>query len=98
MRRFAAITLLLVLCVFLGATEVSAQGYKKSDTLRGVKEIGVLFEKIKPDAVKDGLDGAQLETLTKARLRRAGITVPDDWTKPRFSGSPILVVTINTLR
>ncbi len=44
-------------------------------TLKGVKAVAVLVEKLDPDVEKDGLTRDQLQADVETRLRKAGITV-----------------------
>lgn len=43
--------------------------------LMGLKGVAVVVEDLREDAVKDGLDAAQLKTEAELRLRKAGVTV-----------------------
>ena len=60
-------------------------------TLRGIKAIKVVVEKIDADAERDGLVGSQLQSDIELRLRQAGI--PVDNHAPEF-----LYIVVNTIK
>lgn len=60
-------------------------------TLRGIKAIRVLVESMRPDAERDGLRKAQLQSEVKLRLQKAGITVTP-------SAAAFLYVSVNTAK
>jgi hypothetical protein len=56
--------------------ESSMQGIdKKSESLRGLKEVQILIEALRPDIEEDGLKISQIQTDVELKLRLAGINI-----------------------
>jgi hypothetical protein len=64
------VALMLVLCPLLSARD--------ADSLRGLKALYVLVERLGPAEEAAGITDGSLKTGLELRLRRAGITVSDD--------------------
>jgi hypothetical protein len=86
------LTLLIPLLMF-GRQVVLAQGSDR-DTLRGLKAINVLVEKLPPDAESRGMSEDTLRTDIELRLRRNGVKVPVD-SGDATRGGPYLYLNVN---
>src|SRR2546425_3316356 len=68
------------------------------ETLRGLKGVGVVVERVSPDAERDGLTQSQLQTDVELRLRKAGIPALTQEECRATPGHPFLYVNVNTHR
>jgi len=66
--------------------------------LTGLKGIAVVIGDLRPDAIADGLDSAQLKTDVELRLRKAGIKVFDKIGDPDNTNLATLDININTIK
>jgi hypothetical protein len=66
--------------------------------LTGLKGVTVVIGDLRPDAIADGLDSAQLKTDVELRLRKAGIKVFDKIGDPDNTSLATLDININTIK
>jgi Putative peptidoglycan binding domain len=64
-------------------------------TLRGLQGVGVLVERIAPDAERDGLARHQVQTDVELRLRQTGIRVLSHEERRTTPGRPYLYINVN---
>lgn len=70
------VRLLFVCALFLGITpSIIAQSSDEKDSLRGLKGVYVLVEKVSGRVEQQGLTTSQLKTDAELKLRKAGIRV-----------------------
>jgi hypothetical protein len=65
------------------------------DTLRGLRGVHVLVEKLEADVEQHGLTSAALQADTEVQLRRAGIEVLAEEQRLQTPGTPYLYVNVN---
>ncbi|MFQ5875317.1 MAG: hypothetical protein ACE5JL_16175 [Dehalococcoidia bacterium] len=70
----------------------------ESRTLSGLFGVEVVVENIKPEAERDGLTRAALQTDVELRLRQAGIRVLTKTQGLRTPGRPWLYLNVSTLK
>lgn len=63
------------LCAALAPVGEAADPGPDKEKLRGLKEVGVFVDLVKPPAETQGISRNQLQNEVEAKLRRAGITV-----------------------
>ncbi len=91
---FAA--LMLVSVIFGGPARAWADSDAERATLKGLGEVYVLVEELKPDAERDGLSRSQLQTDAEGRLRRAGIRLLKQEETLNTPGTPTLYIRVTT--
>ena len=64
-----------LLCVSSALVCEAAESGSDKEKLRGLKEVGVFVELVKPPSESQGLNRNQLQGEVEAKLRQAGITV-----------------------
>jgi len=94
-KRF--LTLLAIIVVALGFTCPLMAVSEKSNqaTLRGLRGLGVLVERLPPEVEKEGLIWDQLQLEIELKLRAAGIKVLTREETLRAPGEPYLYININ---
>lgn len=75
MRTILLLLACSTLIVTIASSKVNAQSSVEKGSLRGLKSIYVLVEKVGGKAEQQGLTTSQLQTDTELRLRKAGIRV-----------------------
>ncbi len=91
LRWIGLFTLLLVL---LTGSNAAADIEYERETLRGLRGIRVVVERLPPEAERDGLTRSTIQTDVELKLRQAGIPLLSRADRP--PGSPYLYVNVNT--
>jgi hypothetical protein len=99
MKRWPKIIMLIILFSALTLTlacPVSAiNGLSNRATLRGIKGVGVLVEKLSPEVEQQGLRRNELQKAVESKLQRAGIKVLTKTGSLAAPGEPYLYININ---
>jgi hypothetical protein len=74
------------------ATLARAQGDLEAQTLRGLKGVGVVVEKLRPEVERSGLTVSLIQTDVELKLRLAGIPVLTDAEVLDTPGYPYLYI------
>ncbi len=75
MRLKGVLLTFFLLCVCWAPVCDGAEPGSNKETLRGLKEVGVFVDLVKPPSETQGLNRNQLQGEVEAKLRRAGIAV-----------------------
>lgn len=76
-------------------TVLAIDGKSNRATLRGLRGVGVLVEKISPEVEKEGLNWDQLQVAVESRLHKAGIEILTKEESVKTPGEPYLYININ---
>ncbi|MFQ5709667.1 MAG: hypothetical protein ACE5HO_19600 [bacterium] len=88
--------LMLFSTCFVFSTPSRAQSnFSETESLRGLRGVMVLVEKLPEHLIAEGLSKAQLEKAVEARLHKANIPVLTEPEWLRVLGSPLLWININ---
>ena len=87
--------LFLLLTLTLSYPLFAVNGISNRATLRGLKGIGVLVEKLPLEVEQEGLKRDQLQMEVESKLRTAGIKVLTKEEASGASGKPYLYININ---
>ncbi len=79
-----------------GTSQVWADSEAERATLKGLSEVLVLVEEMKPDAERGGLTRSQLQRDVEPRLRQAGIRVLTQEEALRTAGTPTFYIRVTT--
>ena len=90
-----ALILTLTLTLTLSSPLFAINGLSNRATLRGLKGVGVLVEKLPPEVEQEGLKRDQLQMEVESRLRRAGVKVLTKEEAFNTPGEPYLYININ---
>ena len=95
-KRYLVVSIIgIFLSLFLRSSVFSVNGISNRATLRGLKGVGVLVEKLPPEVEKEGLSADQLQEEIGSKLRNAGIRVLTKEEASGASGEPYLYININ---
>ncbi len=98
-RIRGVVALLLILALTLTSTLSSPlfaiDGVSNRATLRGLKGVGALVEKLPPEVEQEGLKRDQLQMEVESKLRTAGIKVLTKEEAFNTPGEPFLYININ---
>jgi len=88
---------LVVIFVVLGwgSSVFAINGKSNRATLKGLKGVGVLVEKLAPEAESAGLVRNQLQSDVESKLQKAGIKVLSKEESAKTPGEPYLYININ---
>jgi hypothetical protein len=92
---------LVVLWGILGLTASGSwavDNEQSREVLRGLPGLGVLVERLNPDAEHAGLTETQIQTDVELRLRQAGIAVLTEGERLRTPSMPVLYVRVSTYK
>ena len=94
MRVKLMVFLLMMVCV----SNVYAESEYNIESLRGLKGVLVILEKLTEDIEKDGLSRSSIQTDVELKLRLAGIKIftVEEWHKE--PGRPFLSVYVNSIK
>lgn len=87
--------IILSFFLFLESSILAINGLSNRATLRGLKGIGVLVEKLPLEVEQEGLKRDQLQMEVESKLRTAGIKVLTKEEASGASGEPYLYININ---
>jgi Cdc6-like AAA superfamily ATPase len=85
----------IFLWLFLLSSAFAINGVSNRATLRGLKGVGVLIEKLPPEVEQEGLRRDQLQMEVESKLRTAGIKVLTREEAFNTPGEPFLYININ---
>jgi Cdc6-like AAA superfamily ATPase len=85
----------IFLSFFLPSSTLSIDGPSNRATLRGLKGVGALVEKLPPEVEQEGLKRDQLQMEVESKLRTAGIKVLTKEEAFNTPGEPFLYININ---
>jgi hypothetical protein len=94
-RRVLVSTIVIFLSLFVGSALWAINGKLNRATLRGLRGVGVLVEKLSPEVEKEGLNRDQLQVAVESRLHKAGIKVLTREESVKTPGEPYLYININ---
>jgi hypothetical protein len=89
------VVIILSFFLFLESSILAINGLSNRATLRGLKGIGVLVEKLPLEVEQEGLKRDQLQMEVESKLRTAGIKVLTKEEASGASGEPYLYININ---
>ena len=95
MVRVLFLLLALALTLTFSYPLFAVNGISNRATLRGLKGIGVLVEKLPPEVEQEGLKRDQLQMEVESKLRTAGIKVLTKEEAFNTPGEPFLYININ---
>ena len=99
MRVLSKKLMIVLLFIMVFVTDVNAQELSEGvQSLKGIKGVFVIIEKLTPDIEKDGLTKNQIQTDVELKLRLAGIKVLTEEESFKEPGSPLLYITVNALK
>jgi hypothetical protein len=90
-----AVVLVLVLTLTFSNPLFSIDSKSNRATLRGLKGIGVLIEKLPQEIEREGLNRSQLQMAVESRLRQAGIKVLTKEESIKTPEEPNLYINVN---
>jgi hypothetical protein len=90
-----AMALIIGLTLTLSDPIFSIDSKSNRATLRGLKGVGVLIEKLPQEVEKEGLNRDQLQVAVESRLRQAGIRVLTKEESFKTPEEPYLYININ---
>ncbi len=97
MARLIALTVAVVVSLCVAPKLIEAQEDRR-ESLRGLVGVGVVVEKLRHYAEREGLTTSSLQTIVEFRLRQAGIRVGRDKERWKMPGSPYLYLNVNALK
>ena len=86
---------IIILTLTLFCPIFPINGLSNRATLRGLKGVGVLVEKLPTEVEKEGLDRNELQRAVESKLQSAGIRLLTKEESIRAPGEPYLYVNIN---
>ena len=95
MRNCLIVLIVAALCLSLGTNVVAIDSKSNRATLKGLKGVGVLVEKLASEVEQGGLSRDQLQMEVESKLRAAGIKVLTKEEAVDTAGEPFLYVNIN---
>jgi hypothetical protein len=93
--KWLVMLIVATLCLSLGSSGFAINGKPNQATLRGLKGVGVLVEKLPPEVEQGGLNRNQLQVEVEFKLRLAGIKVLTKEEAFNTPGEPFLYININ---
>jgi len=96
MKRSMMVSIIgIFLSLFLQSSALGVNALSNRATLRGLKGVGVLVEKLPPEIEQEGLKRDQLQMDVESKLRTAGIKVLTREEALNTPGEPFLYININ---
>jgi len=89
------ILIIVTFSLSLTSSVFAINGLSNRTTLRGLKGVGVLVEKLPPEVEKEGLSADQLQKEIGSKLQSAGIRLLTKEESLRAPGEPYLYININ---
>jgi Cdc6-like AAA superfamily ATPase len=95
-KRYLVVSVIgILLSLFLLSSSFAVNGVSNRATLRGLKGIGVLVEKLPSEVEHEGLKRDQLQMEVESKLQTAGIKVLTKEEAFNTPGEPFLYININ---
>jgi len=94
-RIWSIVVIILSFFLFLESSILGINGLSNRATLRGLKGVGVLVEKLPAEVEKEGLDRNELQRAVESKLQSAGIRLLTKEESLRAPGEPYLYININ---
>jgi hypothetical protein len=95
MERCVLVSITAILFLSLVSSASAVNGISNRATLRGLKGVGVLVEKLPPEVEQEGLKRDQVQMEVESRLRTAGIKVLTKEEAFNTLGEPFLYINVN---
>ena len=95
MKRCVLVSITAILFLSLVSSASAVNGISNRATLRGLKGVGVLVEKLPREVEQEGLKRDQLQMEVESKLRTAGIKVLTKEEALNIPGEPYLYININ---
>jgi hypothetical protein len=95
MKRCVLVSITAILFLSLVSSASAVNGISNRATLRGLKGIGVLVEKLPREVEQEGLKRDQLQMEVESKLRTAGVKVLTKEEAFNTPGEPYLYININ---
>jgi len=101
MRKWSKIIMLIILFSALASTLTlpypvfAINGLSNRATLRGIRGVGVLVEKLPPEVEQQGLKRNELQRAVESKLQKAGIKVLTRAGALAAPGEPYLYINVN---
>ncbi len=92
------VLVLVFTCLMISTNSFSQGDQAETNTLKGLKGIGVGVEDIDADAVADGLKKQYLVKIITQNLKKSGVKVLTDQEVGTIAGQPKLVLSINSTK
>jgi Cdc6-like AAA superfamily ATPase len=94
-RKWLMILIIVTFSLSLTSSVFAINGLSNRATLRGLKGVGVLVEKLPAEVEKEGLDKNELQRAVESKLQSAGIRLLTKEESLRAPGEPYLYININ---
>ena len=94
-RKWLMILIIVTFSLSLTSSVFGINGLSNRATLRGLKGVGVLVEKLPTEVEKEGLDRNELQRAVESKLQSAGIRLLTKEESLRAPGEPYLYININ---
>ena len=94
-RKWLMILIIVTFSLSLTSSVFAINGLPNRATLRGLKGVGVLVEKLPAEVEKEGLDKNELQRAVESKLQSAGIRLLTKEESLRAPGEPYLYININ---
>ena len=94
-RIWSIVVIILSFFLFLESSILAINGLSNRATLRGLKGVRVLVEKLPPEVEQEGLKRDQVQMEVESRLRTAGIKVLTKEEAFNTLGEPFLYINVN---
>jgi Cdc6-like AAA superfamily ATPase len=94
-KKWLVVLVLVTLSISLGASALAIDAVSNRATLRGLKGVGVLVEKLPSEVEQEGLKRDQLQMEVESKLLKAGIKVLTREEAFNTPGEPFLYININ---
>ena len=94
-RKWLMILIIVTFSLSLTSSVFAINGLSNRATLRGLKGVGVLVEKLPLEVEQEGLKRDQLQMEVESKLRTAGIKVLTKEEALNTPGEPYLYININ---
>ena len=94
-RIWSIVVIILSFFLFLESSILGINGLSNRATLRGLKGVGVLVEKLPAEVEKEGLDRNELQRAVESKLQSAGIRLLTKEESLKAPGEPYLYININ---
>ena len=97
-RIVTFLVLVTALSVFIPAIGYSSENEINRESIRGMKGVHVVFEKLGQGEYRDGLAADLILKDVELRLRKNGITVLTEAGMRIYPGNPLLYININSIK
>jgi hypothetical protein len=94
-KKWLVVLVVIALSLSLGAFALAIDAVSNRATLRGLKGVGVLVEKLPSEVEQEGLKRDQLQMEVESKLLKAGIKVLTREEAFNTPGEPFLYININ---